>query len=170
MRLFSLTRKHSSPPPHTHTQKFPLKRSDGAYASGGEKPNGAKSAGQQANSPSNAQAAGQQQQYSALQIGTEVAATDKQLRPNGLPAINSFQLSSKNSKQCEIHHNVLHPLRQGAGKKAKANFCRAWLNKFPSRSKRIDVISRIFFPKMFALFNLVYWTTYLFREDDTVRS
>lgn len=51
----------------------------------------------------------------------------------------------------------------------KVNFCRAWLNKFPSRSKRIDVISRIFFPKMFALFNLVYWTTYLFREDDIVQ-
>lgn len=55
-------------------------------------------------------------------------------------------------------------------KKRNVNFCRAWLNKFPSRSKRIDVISRIFFPKMFALFNLVYWTTYLFREDDIARS
>ncbi|RWS18247.1 Neurotransmitter-gated ion-channel-like protein [Leptotrombidium deliense] len=40
-----------------------------------------------------------------------------------------------------------------------------WLSKFPTRSKRIDVISRIFFPLMFAVFNLVYWTTYLFRED-----
>lgn len=50
--------------------------------------------------------------------------------------------------------------------KKNVNFCRAWLNKFPSRSKRIDVISRIFFPLMFALFNLVYWTTYLFRDDD----
>lgn len=55
-------------------------------------------------------------------------------------------------------------------KKRNVNFCRAWLNKFPSRSKRIDVISRIFFPKMFALFNLVYWTTYLFREDDIRRA
>lgn len=54
--------------------------------------------------------------------------------------------------------------------KKNVNFCRAWLNKFPSRSKRIDVISRIFFPLMFALFNLVYWTTYLFREDDIVQT
>lgn len=35
-----------------------------------------------------------------------------------------------------------------------------------SRSKRIDVISRITFPLVFALFNLVYWSTYLFREKD----
>ncbi|RWS13514.1 Neurotransmitter-gated ion-channel-like protein [Dinothrombium tinctorium] len=47
----------------------------------------------------------------------------------------------------------------------KGNCCSLWLSKFPTRSKRIDVISRIFFPLMFALFNLVYWTTYLFRED-----
>ncbi|OQR75937.1 glutamate-gated chloride channel, partial [Tropilaelaps mercedesae] len=46
-----------------------------------------------------------------------------------------------------------------------SNLCRSWLSRFPTRSKRIDVISRIFFPLMFALFNLVYWTTYLFRED-----
>lgn len=35
-----------------------------------------------------------------------------------------------------------------------------------SRSKRIDVISRITFPLVFALFNLVYWSTYLFREEE----
>ncbi|RWS21156.1 Glutamate-gated chloride channel-like protein [Leptotrombidium deliense] len=40
-----------------------------------------------------------------------------------------------------------------------------WMSKFPTRSKRIDVTSRIFFPLMFAFFNFVYWTTYLFRED-----
>lgn len=57
-------------------------------------------------------------------------------------------------RQCEVHM-----------KTPKTNLCKAWLSKFPTRSKRIDVVSRICFPLMFALFNLVYWTTYLFRED-----
>lgn len=89
-------------------------------------------------------------------------------------------------KQCEIHHasqpttfagphhhlSLTRATASVAADSAKksVNFCRAWLNKFPSRSKRIDVISRIFFPLMFALFNLVYWTTYLFREDDIVQA
>lgn len=57
-------------------------------------------------------------------------------------------------RQCEVHM-----------KTPKTNLCKAWLSRFPTRSKRIDVVSRICFPLMFALFNLVYWTTYLFRED-----
>ncbi|PRD36742.1 UNVERIFIED_CONTAM: GluClalpha [Trichonephila clavipes] len=40
-----------------------------------------------------------------------------------------------------------------------------WFSRFPTRSKRIDVISRICFPLAFAFFNLLYWTTYLLRED-----
>ncbi|KAG8291891.1 Glycine receptor subunit alpha-3 [Homalodisca vitripennis] len=47
----------------------------------------------------------------------------------------------------------------------RPSFCRSWLSKFPTRSKRIDVISRITFPLVFALFNITYWSTYLFRED-----
>ncbi|KAI1289887.1 Glutamate-gated chloride channel [Halotydeus destructor] len=45
------------------------------------------------------------------------------------------------------------------------NFCQKWLSSFPTRSKRIDVISRIFFPLMFGMFNVVYWFTYSFRDD-----
>lgn len=67
------------------------------------------------------------------------------------------QMLNKSKFACEIH---VMP-------KKKRNFCRAWLDKFPSKSKRIDVVSRIFFPLKFGLFNLVYWTTYLFREDST---
>lgn len=48
---------------------------------------------------------------------------------------------------------------------ARKSICRSWLAKFPTRSKRIDVISRITFPLVFALFNITYWSTYLFRED-----
>ncbi|KAL0270035.1 UNVERIFIED_CONTAM: hypothetical protein PYX00_007579 [Menopon gallinae] len=58
------------------------------------------------------------------------------------------------ARQCEIH---MQPKRDQC--------CRTWLSKFPTRSKRIDVISRITFPLVFALFNVVYWSTYLFRED-----
>uniref|UniRef100_A0A336MVD8 CSON007874 protein n=1 Tax=Culicoides sonorensis TaxID=179676 RepID=A0A336MVD8_CULSO len=60
-------------------------------------------------------------------------------------------------RQCEVH---MQPPK-------RPNCCRTWLSKFPTRSKRIDVISRITFPLVFALFNLVYWSTYLFRDDDT---
>ncbi|CAL4066506.1 unnamed protein product [Meganyctiphanes norvegica] len=60
-------------------------------------------------------------------------------------------------RQCEIH---MAPPRRRC--------CQSWLSKFPSRSKRIDVISRITFPLVFALFNLVYWTTYLFRDEDNL--
>ncbi|XP_014282876.1 glutamate-gated chloride channel isoform X2 [Halyomorpha halys] len=61
-------------------------------------------------------------------------------------------------RQCEIH--MQQPQRP--------NCCKTWLSKFPTRSKRIDVISRITFPLVFALFNLTYWSTYLFREDSDV--
>ena len=63
-------------------------------------------------------------------------------------------LTLEKVRQCEIH---MQPKRE--------NCCRSWLSKFPTRSKRIDVISRITFPLVFAVFNLVYWSTYLFREE-----
>ncbi|XP_035899432.1 glutamate-gated chloride channel isoform X6 [Anopheles maculipalpis] len=80
-------------------------------------------------------------------------------------------LALEKLRQCEVHMQA--PKRP--------NCCRSWLSKFPtspfkkvpclgrgqcSRSKRIDVISRITFPLVFALFNLVYWSTYLFREEE----
>ena len=42
---------------------------------------------------------------------------------------------------------------------------RSLLTKFPSRAKRIDVISRVIFPMIFAIFNLVYWLYYLFAKS-----
>ncbi|XP_058978727.1 glutamate-gated chloride channel isoform X8 [Musca domestica] len=69
-------------------------------------------------------------------------------------------LALEKLRQCEVHMQA--PKRP--------NCCKTWLSKFPtrqcSRSKRIDVISRITFPLVFALFNLVYWSTYLFREEE----
>jgi hypothetical protein len=49
--------------------------------------------------------------------------------------------------------------------KAAPNFIRAWLHRFPTRSKRVDVISRVAFPVLFAVFNIFYWITYLWRDD-----
>ncbi|CAG9568382.1 unnamed protein product [Danaus chrysippus] len=66
---------------------------------------------------------------------------------------------------------AMKPLMRGAGDKMRQceihikskpkNCCRLWMSKFPTRSKRIDVISRITFPLVFALFNLAYWWVYL---------
>ncbi|KAK8733029.1 hypothetical protein OTU49_006722, partial [Cherax quadricarinatus] len=58
-------------------------------------------------------------------------------------------------RPCEIHLQA-----------PRKNCCRTWLAKFPTRSKRIDVISRITFPLVFAFFNMAYWSTYLFTEDE----
>ena len=44
--------------------------------------------------------------------------------------------------------------------------CRTWLGTYTLRSKRIDVISRIIFPLVFAIFNLAYWSTYLNQEEE----
>jgi len=47
-------------------------------------------------------------------------------------------------------------------------FCcgsRGILARFPSRAKRIDVISRFIFPLIFAIFNLAYWLYYLFAKS-----
>ncbi|KAL7039177.1 hypothetical protein ACKWTF_009826 [Chironomus riparius] len=69
-------------------------------------------------------------------------------------------LALEKLRQCEVH--MQPPKRQSC--------CKTWLSRLPtrqcSRSKRIDVISRITFPLVFALFNLVYWSTYLFREEE----
>ncbi|RWS24921.1 glutamate-gated chloride channel-like protein [Leptotrombidium deliense] len=74
-----------------------------------------------------------------------------------LPFLNSIE-------DCEIHpkNSYIYSKEYEFEKK---NCYKRWLSRFATRSKRIDVFSRIFFPIMFAMFNLVYWFTYLFRED-----
>ncbi|XP_076059351.1 glutamate-gated chloride channel-like isoform X2 [Oratosquilla oratoria] len=70
------------------------------------------------------------------------------------PLVPPFMESHNHIRTCEIH-----PLPHAE------NCCKTWLSKFPTRSKRIDVIARITFPLVFALFNLVYWSAYLLREE-----
>ncbi|XP_039283160.1 glutamate-gated chloride channel isoform X2 [Nilaparvata lugens] len=71
------------------------------------------------------------------------------------PLVRSGDQTLDKMRQCKVH--MQQPQRP--------NCCRTWLSKFPTRSKRIDVISRITFPLVFALFNLTYWSTYLFRDE-----
>uniref|UniRef100_A0A2S2RAW7 Glutamate-gated chloride channel n=1 Tax=Sipha flava TaxID=143950 RepID=A0A2S2RAW7_9HEMI len=66
------------------------------------------------------------------------------------------ELMMSRDKMSQIIHQT-PPMEQ--------NSCwKSWMSKFPTRSKRIDVISRILFPMVFAMFNMSYWSTYLFRE------
>ena len=74
-----------------------------------------------------------------------------------LPQHNSGLMSKLH--HCEIH---MKPKRH-------YNFLQAWLNKFPSRAKKIDVISRVTFPAIFAMFNLTYWCYYLLQEAASER-
>ncbi|XP_043232513.1 glutamate-gated chloride channel-like isoform X1 [Amphibalanus amphitrite] len=77
------------------------------------------------------------------------------MRPLVHRADRSNSAGFDKSRQCEIHMQV------GGGHKG---CCRSWLSKFPTRSKRIDVIARITFPLVFALFNMIYWATYIFQD------
>jgi hypothetical protein len=70
---------------------------------------------------------------------------------------NNNPLLVGNIHQCEIH---MKPRK-------RKNFLQAWLNKFPSRAKKIDVLSRVIFPAIFAFFNISYWTFYLTQEANT---
>ncbi|XP_020294674.1 glutamate-gated chloride channel isoform X3 [Pseudomyrmex gracilis] len=98
---------------------------------------------------------------SEMEHSSSIDPTSELLEPDGTnfamkPLVRHPEdsMSMDKMRTCEIH---MQP--------RKKNCCRSWLSKFPTRSKRIDVISRIFFPIVFALFNLAYWSTYLFREE-----
>lgn len=77
-------------------------------------------------------------------------ALNKEAAIPGFPPLNNIH-------QCEIH---MKPRK-------RQNFLTAWLNKFPSRAKKIDVLSRVIFPAIFAFFNISYWTFYLTQEANT---
>ncbi|KAG8182130.1 hypothetical protein JTE90_002623 [Oedothorax gibbosus] len=78
-------------------------------------------------------------------------------KPLVIPELGKFRPG-----ECEVH---LPP--EVTEEKQRGYFLcgRWWFSRFPTRSKRIDVISRICFPLAFAFFNLLYWTTYLMRNE-----
>ncbi|XP_065211330.1 glutamate-gated chloride channel isoform X1 [Planococcus citri] len=88
----------------------------------------------------------------------------KETKTNSLEDGNAFQMKPLMNRaghvemirHCEVH------MQQKSG---CICFLRSWFSKFPTRSKRIDVVSRIIFPLVFALFNVSYWSTYLFRDE-----
>ena len=43
------------------------------------------------------------------------------------------------------------------------SFCQSttWIGSYTLRSKRIDVVCRVLFPMIFAIFNVAYWSTYI---------
>ena len=59
-----------------------------------------------------------------------------------------------------ISGNGMIGMEQG---EVETQCCRpiTWISTYTLRSKRIDVISRILFPLIFALFNVAYWSTYI---------
>ena len=79
------------------------------------------------------------------------------MRRSGDALIPGANFPINNIHQCEIH---MKPRK-------RQNFLMAWLNKFPSRAKKIDVLSRVIFPAIFAFFNISYWTFYLTQEANT---
>ncbi|KAK8387864.1 hypothetical protein O3P69_020048 [Scylla paramamosain] len=78
------------------------------------------------------------------------------------PLVGSFREGGAAPGACEVH------LARSPGRSSTGNCIKLWLSKFPTRSKRIDVIARITFPLVFALFNMAYWSAYLPEEKKQV--
>ncbi|CAG7818669.1 unnamed protein product [Allacma fusca] len=103
------------------------------------------------------------EQAAALEAAAAVAAADHMEDSNAVFGMKPLvrhpreALALDKARQCEIHM-AMAPKREGCA--------RTWLSKFPSRSKRIDVVSRITFPLIFALFNLAYWCAYLLKKEE----
>ena len=48
---------------------------------------------------------------------------------------------------------------------SRRNRIMEWVHNFQFRAKKIDVISRVMFPGIFALFNILYWSYYLSQDQ-----
>lgn len=92
----------------------------------------------------------------ALEPSTDISS-HLSFQPMMRRPVDSSAMMMSKLHQCEIH---MKP-------KKRRNFLQNWLNKFPSRAKKIDVISRVVFPAIFAIFNLSYWCYYLLQEAQT---
>ena len=78
---------------------------------------------------------------------------------NGFDTDNNINLA-----ECIENSIAFSPsLKSISSSKKRSSFNPSfWLSqKFKSRAKRIDVMARIIFPLVFAIFNCSYWTYYL---------
>ncbi|GBP11616.1 Glutamate-gated chloride channel [Eumeta japonica] len=71
-------------------------------------------------------------------------------------ALLEFALVNYASRS-DMHRENMKKTRREMEAAASMDYYKVWMSKFPTRSKRIDVISRITFPLVFTLFNLAYW-------------
>ena len=76
-------------------------------------------------------------------------------------------LTSSSFSSSHHPHHRRHPHLQALYPHPHPRNLQAWLNKFPSRAKKIDVLARVIFPAIFAFFNMSYWTFYLTQEANT---
>ena len=81
--------------------------------------------------------------------------------------------ATKSFVGCLKHNSLqLGPIKPSSPYTKELYGCRFWFCTCCVRSphpmekaKRIDVVSRVFFPLVFAVFNIAYWTTYLIQAN-----
>lgn len=57
--------------------------------------------------------------------------------------------------------NDMHQFSNGISNDRAFCHSTTWIGSYTLRSKRIDVICRVLFPMIFAIFNVAYWSTYI---------
>ncbi|KAB7503813.1 Glutamate-gated chloride channel [Armadillidium nasatum] len=75
------------------------------------------------------------------------------------------KMKEKVEEQKEMENEVEQG-EKGRSAFAMKNSFKTFLSKFPTTSKRIDIVSRIAFPLIFIIFNLAYWSTYLSTDGE----
>lgn len=102
----------------------------------------------------------------AAQAQAQAQVSDNRL-DDGITTFAYMKSLPRLRGECPMAVDKRYEFHLAAGSGHHHSSCwRSWISKFPSRSKRIDVMSRIIFPVVFALFNFAYWGTYLFFENE----
>lgn len=100
-----------------------------------------------------------EQQQVAIEAATNTVV-DSRL-DDGSSSYPSKPFPRQRSDCISMEKTQLYDFHAGIRSSGNQRCAYSWLSGFKMRSKRIDVIARIIFPVMFAMFNLIYWTSYL---------